>query len=121
MRALTEARLTVGDHAQLVPELQHLAEQHPYDEEVHRQLMLALHRTGRPADALAAFEELRRTLRDDLGVDPGPALRDLQAAILRQDRALDPPAVPITVAAPPGGVDTGPASVGGAGLRRPRT
>jgi len=101
VRALTEARLTVGDHAQLVPELQHLAEQHPYDEEVHRQLILALHRTGRPADALAAFEEVRRTLRDDLGVAPGPALRDLQAAILRQDRALDPPAAPITVAAPP--------------------
>ena len=100
-RALTEARLLVGEHAQVLPELQHLAHQHPHDEDVHRQLILALHRTGRPADALAAFEELRRTLRDDLGVDPGPTLRDLQAAVLRQDRALDPPAAPITVAGLP--------------------
>jgi len=90
VRALTGARLELGEHAWLVPELQHLAQRYPYDEEVHRQLMLALHRTGRPADALEAYQRLRCILDEDLGVDPSPPLRDLQAAILRHDPALDP-------------------------------
>jgi DNA-binding SARP family transcriptional activator/tetratricopeptide (TPR) repeat protein len=97
VRALIEARLTLGEHAHLVPELQHLAEQHPFDEDIHRQLVLALHRAGRQTDALATFQRLRRSLRDDLGVDPSPAMRALEVAILRHDPGLDPPAAPVTV------------------------
>jgi DNA-binding SARP family transcriptional activator len=64
----------------------------PLDEQVHAQLMLALYRSGRQAYALQAFHRLRRTLTEDFGIDPGPRLRDLETAILRQDPALNPPA-----------------------------
>ncbi len=92
VRALTDARLALGEHAEVLPEIEQLAARHPFDEAVHRQLMLALHRAGRHVDALAAYHRVRVALRDELGMDPGPALRDLQTAILRQDPALDPPA-----------------------------
>ncbi len=94
-RALIDARLALGEHAQLLPDLEQLTRDHPFDEQIHGQLMLALYRTGRQADALAAFKRLRRTLADDLGIDPSQALRDIEAAILRQHPALDlaPPAV----------------------------
>jgi DNA-binding SARP family transcriptional activator/tetratricopeptide (TPR) repeat protein len=89
MVTLTEARLALGEHSELVPELRELAGQHRYREDVVRQLMLALYRTGRQAEALAVYRDLRQTLADELGLDPGVALRDLEAAMLRQDRALD--------------------------------
>ncbi len=89
-QALTDARLALGEHAQLIPDLEQLTREHPFDEQIHGQLMLALYRNGRQADALAAYHRLRRTLGDDLGINPSPALRDLEAAILRQDPALDP-------------------------------
>src|SRR5262249_14766231 len=60
------------------------------DEQAHAQLILALYRANRQADALAAYHRLRQVLADDLGIDPSPALRDLEAAILRQDPALWP-------------------------------
>ncbi|PTA43239.1 BTAD domain-containing putative transcriptional regulator [Micromonospora sp. RP3T] len=88
LSSLTEARLALGEHGALVGELEHLAERYPFDEELHRQLMLALYRCGRPSDALAAFGRLRRRLADELGVDPGPVLRGLQSSILRHDEAL---------------------------------
>lgn len=96
-RALIEAQLTLGEHAQLLPDLDLLAHDHPLDEQIHGQLMLALYRTGRQADALSAYHQLRRTLRDDLGIDPSLALRDLETAILRQDPGLDRPSAAITL------------------------
>ncbi|WP_433078108.1 BTAD domain-containing putative transcriptional regulator [Dactylosporangium sp. CA-052675] len=101
-RALLQARLGLGQHARLLPELEQLTREHPFDEQLHGQLMLALYRTGRQADALSAFHRLRRTLREDLGIEPGPALRELESAMLRQDEGLDPPPAPspVTVAAP---------------------
>ncbi|MEU4158320.1 BTAD domain-containing putative transcriptional regulator [Actinoplanes sp. NPDC026670] len=89
-RALTEARLALGEHAGLVPELQELAGRHPYDEQIQAQLVLALYRTGRQADALAVVRRARRVLDTELGIDMGPALHDLEAAMLRHDAALTP-------------------------------
>ena len=91
-RALAEARLAAGEHADLVPELEEMAAESPLDEQVHGQLMLALYRCGRQADALAVFGRLRAVLAEQLGIDPSPMLRDLQTAILRQDEALAVPA-----------------------------
>ena len=94
-RCLLEARLVLGEHEGVVPELEGLTRDHPFDEELHRLLILALYRRGRQADALAAYRRIRRALGDELGIDPGRPLRDLQGAILRQDRALDLPAEPV--------------------------
>jgi DNA-binding SARP family transcriptional activator len=88
---LNEARLALGEHAQLVPELQWLTDEHPFDEPLHGQLMVALYRSGRQADALAVIQALRRTIGAELGAEPGPELRELEVAILRQDPALDAP------------------------------
>ena len=93
-RALSEARLAAGEHRQLVPSLEQMAAEHPLDERVHAQLMLALYRSGRQADALAAHRRLRHTLGDQLGIDPSQLLRDLETAILRQDPSLDTPTAP---------------------------
>jgi DNA-binding SARP family transcriptional activator len=98
-RALFEARLAAGEHAELVGGLEAMAAGDPLDEQVHGQLMLALYRCGRQADALAVFGRLRAALAEQLGIDPGPALRELQTAILRQDEAL---AVPARSPASPG-------------------
>jgi DNA-binding SARP family transcriptional activator/tetratricopeptide (TPR) repeat protein len=91
-RALAEVRLAAGEHAALVPELEDMAAESPLDEQVHGQLMLALYRCGRQADALAVFRRLRAMLAQQLGIDPSPMLRDLQTAILRQDEVLAVPA-----------------------------
>lgn len=88
VRAETAARLELGEHAALVPELEVLAKEHPFDEELHCQLMLALYRSNRQADALAAYQRLRRALADELGVEPGARLRELESAILRQEPSL---------------------------------
>jgi len=103
MHALSEARLAAGEHRQLVPELEQAAADHPLDEQVHAQLMTALYRSGRQADALAVYQRLRSTLAEELGLAPGPALRELETAILRQDATLDAsaPAVSLRPAAPP--------------------
>ncbi len=89
VRALIEARLAIGEHAQLVPDLERLTGEHPFDEQLHALLMLALYRTGRQADALAVYRRLRHALGEDLGIDPSQPVRDLEADILRQDPALD--------------------------------
>ncbi|HXS65455.1 MAG TPA: BTAD domain-containing putative transcriptional regulator [Streptosporangiaceae bacterium] len=88
-RALTQARLAIGEHAQLLPELEELAAEHPLDEQIRAQLMLALYRCGRQADALATFGRLRRELDDKLGLEPSQLLRDMEISILRQDPSLD--------------------------------
>ncbi|MFD8717929.1 BTAD domain-containing putative transcriptional regulator [Streptomyces sp. NPDC059629] len=67
----------------LVPELAALVAEHPLREAYHRQLMLALHRTGRQAEALAVHRDLRDRLREELGIDPGPAVRDAHVEVLR--------------------------------------
>ena len=84
-----DADLAVGEHAQLIGELEALAAQHPLRERLRGQLMLALYRSGRQADALAAYQAARTTLVEELGIEPGRALRDLHQAILGQDEELD--------------------------------
>ncbi|MGC7097346.1 alpha/beta fold hydrolase [Amycolatopsis lurida] len=96
IEALTEARLALGEHVQLVTDLDQLSEQHPFHERIHEQLTLALYRAGRQADALAVCRRIRCSLNEQLGVDPGPALRALEAAVLRQDPALDLPEPAVT-------------------------
>ncbi len=91
-RALFEARLAAGEHVRLVPGLERMVADHRLDEQLHGQLMVALYRAGRQADALAVFHRLRQTLGEELGIDPSQPLRDLEMAILRQDPALDAPA-----------------------------
>ena len=78
-----------GEHAAVGDELQALAAEHPYRERVHGQLMLALYRSGRQAEALEAYRSVRRALVDDLGLEPGRELQRLEAAILAHDPALD--------------------------------
>jgi eukaryotic-like serine/threonine-protein kinase len=84
-----DAELAVGAHAALAGELEALARQHPLRERLQAQLMLCLYRCGRQGDALDAFRSTRRALVEELGIEPGRPLRDLQEAILRQDPALD--------------------------------
>jgi DNA-binding SARP family transcriptional activator len=86
-----EADLALGRHADLVAELEALIADHPHREQAHGQLMLALYRSGRQADALAAYRRARSAL-DELGLEPGAALRQLERQMLRQDHELDLPA-----------------------------
>jgi DNA-binding SARP family transcriptional activator len=84
-----DAELALGRHADLVPDLEALTAAHPYRERLHGQLMLALYRSGRQADALERFQELRRLLDEELGLEPGEQLKQLQKAILAHDPSLD--------------------------------
>jgi DNA-binding SARP family transcriptional activator len=84
--------LDSGRHTDLVDELETLVTANPLRERLHAQLMLALYRSGRQADALAAFRRLQGTLDDELGLDPSEELRNLEQAILRQDPRLRAPA-----------------------------
>jgi DNA-binding SARP family transcriptional activator/WD40 repeat protein len=84
-----DADLALGRHADVVSELDALVVRHPLREHLRAQRMLALYRCGRQADALEAFRDARRTLVEDVGVEPGTELRGLHEAILRQDAALD--------------------------------
>ncbi|MEV7690081.1 AfsR/SARP family transcriptional regulator [Streptomyces bungoensis] len=93
-RARAAAALDLGRAREAVPELTELVATHPYDEPLHALLIRALRDTGRPADALAAYESARRTLADTLGTDPGPELRDLHASLLRQQAPAAVPAPP---------------------------
>ncbi|GIF18221.1 DNA-binding SARP family transcriptional activator [Actinoplanes tereljensis] len=90
-RSLAETRLALGEHADLLPELRQLAGEHPFDEQVQGQLVLALYRSGRQADALVVLREVRARLAAELGIDPGPALQELAAAVLRQSPSLAAP------------------------------
>jgi DNA-binding SARP family transcriptional activator/ABC-type branched-subunit amino acid transport system substrate-binding protein len=85
-----DADLALGRHAEVIAELEALIAEHPLREHLRGQLMLALYRMGRQGEALRAYQDARNALVDELGVEPGPALRDLQAAILRQDPELAP-------------------------------
>jgi DNA-binding SARP family transcriptional activator/pimeloyl-ACP methyl ester carboxylesterase len=86
-----EARLACGRHRELITELETLTAAHPLRERLWSSRMLALYRSGRQADALGAYRELRSILVDELAIEPSPELRQLQARILRQDPALNRP------------------------------
>lgn len=86
---LAEAELALGRHGQLVGRLRALVERHPLRERLWGQLMVALYRCGRQAEALRAYSEARLRLAEELGLDPGPALRRLEAEILAQAPALN--------------------------------
>src|SRR5215210_5147880 len=88
-----EADLAAGRHAELVGELQQLTSEHPWREHLHAQLMLALYRSGRQADALETYRHAREVLVEQLGIEPGAELHDLHEAILAHDPDLDAPPV----------------------------
>ncbi|HET7236895.1 MAG TPA: BTAD domain-containing putative transcriptional regulator, partial [Actinomycetota bacterium] len=89
------AELELGHYAQAVAELESLTRVHPLRERLWEELMLALYRLGRPADALAAYERARGILADELGVDPSRDLRALHERILREDPELEPAGEPL--------------------------
>jgi DNA-binding SARP family transcriptional activator len=86
-----EADLGLGRHAALVGELEGLVREHPLRERLRAQLMLALYRAGRQADALEVYRDGRSWLAEELGIDPAPELQRLEGAILRQEAELEPP------------------------------
>ncbi|MER6356701.1 BTAD domain-containing putative transcriptional regulator [Streptomyces sp. NPDC001634] len=98
-RARIEADLRLGRAPDVVPELTELTAVHPYDEPLHALLVRALRDTGRGADALAAYEAVRRALADGLGADPGPELQALHAELLSPQPPA-PAATPVSTPAP---------------------
>ncbi|MXG88478.1 BTAD domain-containing putative transcriptional regulator [Nocardioides flavescens] len=110
-----EVDLMLGRHDEVLEELPALVAEHPLRESLRGHLMLALYRGGRQSDALAAYDDVREQLSDELGLDPGPQLQELRQRILEQDQTLLAPA---TSAAPPGApteppVESAPAGQGG--------
>lgn len=104
-----EALLALGRHDEALVELEALIARHPLRERLRELQMLALYRAGRQGDALQAIQAARRTLAEELGVDPGPALVSLEQAILRQDPELDaPPAEPRPISGSPSEPLSGP-------------
>ena len=89
LEARIDADLALGRHDALTAELEHLVAEHPLRERLHGQLMLALYRCGRQAEALAAYRRARDLLAGELGIDPGEPLRHLHASVLAHDPALD--------------------------------
>jgi DNA-binding SARP family transcriptional activator len=86
-----DAELQAGRHGELVGELEDLVDRHPVRERLRAQLMLALYRSSRQAEALEVYQDARRFLVDQLGIEPGLELRELHASILRQDARLRVP------------------------------
>jgi DNA-binding SARP family transcriptional activator/class 3 adenylate cyclase len=125
---LVEARLALGRHAEVVGQLDALIAEHPYRERLRAQQMLALYRCDRQAEALQAYQDARRALVEELGIEPGERLRELERAVLAQDPALAAPAAArpagaVRTSGPPhDGPDAGPSAPGGAaaGPARPQ-
>jgi DNA-binding SARP family transcriptional activator/DNA-binding beta-propeller fold protein YncE len=84
-----EAKLALGEHAAAVPELEALVREHPLRESLRALLMLALYRSGRQADALAAYQDARTALVEELGLEPSERLQQLERSILTHDPALE--------------------------------
>src|SRR5437763_844291 len=84
-----EADLACGRHGELIGELETLTRAHPLRERLWSQRMIALYRASRQAEALRAYQELRRMLAEELGIEPSPEVRRLEGAILRQEAALE--------------------------------
>jgi DNA-binding SARP family transcriptional activator len=93
-----DAELGLGRDADLVGELESLVAAHPLRERLRGQLMLALYRAGRQAEALTAYQEARRALVEELGIEPSPSLVELERSILRQDAELAAPEAPAATA-----------------------
>jgi YVTN family beta-propeller protein len=91
VEASVEAQLGLGRHADVIGELEVLVRQHPLRERLSGQLILALYRSGQQVKALEAYRHVRRSLDEQLGIQPGPALRDLERRILNQDESLAAP------------------------------
>ena len=108
---LFDAELSLGRHADLSAELERLVGRHPLRERLCGQLMLALYRSGRQADALAAYHRLRTALDTELGLDPSPALETLQRQILNHDPALDLQGEPLRGYRIVGQIASGPLAV----------
>ncbi|MEV5689584.1 SAV_2336 N-terminal domain-related protein, partial [Streptomyces sp. NPDC052164] len=89
-----ELDLEAGDHAAIIPELDGLTQAHPLNERLRAHLMLALYRSGRQAEALAVYADIRRLLHDEIGLDPGPELTRLQTRILQGADASHPAVAP---------------------------
>jgi DNA-binding SARP family transcriptional activator len=94
VEARIDAQLALGRHAALIPELEALVDQEPLRERLRGQLMLALYRSGRQADALTVYRQARRTLTEQVGIEPGPELRELERKILTQDESIAAPPPP---------------------------
>ncbi len=101
LEARIAADLAAGHHDELIAELRRLVAEHPTRERLTGHLMLALYRCGRQSEALGAYTALRRLLDADHGLVPGPDLQRLQAAVLRQDPALDGPTAATAAVIPP--------------------
>jgi DNA-binding SARP family transcriptional activator len=86
-----EADLALGRHGEVAGELGELVARHPLRERLRAQLMIALYRSGRQAEALAVYRETRRTLVEEVGIEPGPLLQRLERAVLQQSPSLDLP------------------------------
>ena len=100
LEARIDADLDRGRHAELVAELEPLLTRHPLREGLRAQQLLALHRSGRQSEALAAYRRFRDVLADELGLEPSPRLKELERRILRHDPTLD--YRPVRAAAAPG-------------------
>jgi predicted ATPase/DNA-binding SARP family transcriptional activator len=88
LEQLVEAKLALGRHVEVVAQLEALIAEHPYREGLRAQLMLALYRSGRQAEALQAYQDARRALVEELGIEPSERLRELERAVLAQDAGL---------------------------------
>ncbi|HZI37149.1 MAG TPA: BTAD domain-containing putative transcriptional regulator [Acidimicrobiia bacterium] len=126
METELEAEMAAGRHREVIGRFEALLTEHPLRERLWWLLILALYRSGRQADALRTYQRARAHLRDELGIDPGTELRELEAAILRQDPSLDqsrtqtPPAtVPAEAPAASPGLATGGFVAAPAPPRRP--
>ncbi len=107
-----EADLARGRHAELAGELDTLLRRHPLRERLHGQQMLTLYRAGRQAEALACYQDFRRALDDELGIEPSARLRELERRMLQQDPELELPRGRRSRVGPPQSTDLRPVSPG---------